>query len=112
VSGTAIEHSATATLRFILHKGKTISAPRAETATDYIVMGIDVDLNRAMRLAVQQAVDFLVTEMGMSPGDAYSLTSLAVSFNVEEAVNGTQVISGRIPKQIFQKEFLLKRGLP
>jgi acetamidase/formamidase len=110
VSGTAIEHSATATFRFVLHKGKTISAPRAETATDYIVMGIDEDLNRAMRLAVQQAVDFLVAEMGMAAGDAYHLTSLAVDFNVEEAVNGTQVISGRIPKRIFHKEFFLKRG--
>jgi acetamidase/formamidase len=111
VSGTAIEHSATATMRFILHKGKTISAPRAETATDYVVMGIDVDLDRAMRLAVHQAIEFLVNEMGMTAGDAFSLASLAVRFNVEEAVNGTQVISGRIPKHIFSKEFLQKRDV-
>jgi acetamidase/formamidase len=110
VSGTAIEHSATATFRFVLHKDKKISAPRAETATDYIVMGIDVDLDRAMRLAVQQAVDFLVAEMGMTAGDAFSLTSLAVDFNVAEAVNLTQVIVGKIPKRIFDKEFLQKRS--
>jgi acetamidase/formamidase len=112
VSGTAIEHSATATFRFVLHKKKRISGPRAETATDYLVMGIDADLNRAMRLAVQHAVDFLVDEMGMTAGDAYSLASLAVDFNVSEAVNGTQVIIGKIPKRIFHKEFFLKRAGP
>ena len=101
VDGTAVEHSLTPTLRFVVHKGKLISAPRAETATHYMVMGIDLDLDRALRIAVQEAVDFLVAEKGLTPGDAYAIVSVAADFRITEAVNLTQVVTGMIPKRIF-----------
>jgi acetamidase/formamidase len=47
VSGAAIEQSLSGVFRFILHKGKTIPAPRAETDTHYILMGIDTDQSDA-----------------------------------------------------------------
>jgi acetamidase/formamidase len=100
VSGTAIEHSLTGVFRFIVHK-KTIAGPRAETDTHYIMMGIDLDLDRAMRLAVQEVVTFLVEQKGMEPGYAYSLASIAVDFHVGEAVDQTQIVTGKIPKSIF-----------
>lgn len=103
VNGTAVEHSLTGTFRFILHKGKSISLPRAETATYDIVMGIDVDLDRAMRIAVQQAVDFLVQEKGLTAADAYTLASIACDFHVAEAVDLTQVVVGKIPKDVFRR---------
>jgi acetamidase/formamidase len=102
VSGTAIEHSLTGTFRFIVHKGKAIAGPRAEDATHYIMMGIDLDLDRAMRLAVQDVVNFLVSEKGLAPGYAYSLASIAVDFHVGEAVDQTQIVTGKIPKAIFR----------
>ena len=101
VSGTAIEHSLTGVFRFVLHKGKSIPGPRAETPTHYVMMGIDLDLDRAMRLAVQEVVNFLVAEKGLEPGYAYSLASVAVDFHVGEAVDQTQVVTGKIPKAIF-----------
>jgi acetamidase/formamidase len=101
VSGTAIEHSLTGTFRFIVHKGRTIPGPRAEDDTHYIMMGIDLDLDRAMRLAVQDVVNFLVQEKGLAPGYAYSLASIAVDFHVGEAVDQTQIVTGKIPKSIF-----------
>jgi acetamidase/formamidase len=101
VSGTAIEQSLTGVFRFILHKGRTLSGPRAETDTHYIMMGIDLDLDRAMRLAVQEVVAFLMSEKGLAPGYAYSLASIAVDFHVAEAVDQAQVVTGRIPKSIF-----------
>lgn len=101
VSGTAIEHSLTGVFRFILHKGRVTSIPWAETDTHYIMMGIDLDLDRAMRIAVQEVVDFLVREKGMQPGHAYSLASVAVDFHVGEAVDQTQIVTGKIPKSIF-----------
>jgi acetamidase/formamidase len=101
VSGNALEQSLTGVFRFILHKGKTITAPRAENATHYIVMGIDVDLDRSMRLAVAEAVKFLVEEKKLAPAKALSLCSLAVDFHVAEAVDGRQVIAGKIPKELF-----------
>jgi acetamidase/formamidase len=102
VSGTAIEHSLTGTFRFVVHKGKTIRTPRAEDATHYILMGIDLDLDRAMRLATQEVVLFLVEEKGLTLDKAYSLASIAVDFHVAEAVDQTQIITGKIPKNIFK----------
>ena len=101
VSGTAIEHSLTGVFRFVLHKGKSIPGPWAETPTHYVMMGIDLDLDRAMRLAVQEVVNFLVAEKGLEPGYAYSLASIAVDFHVGEAVDQTQIVTGKIPKAIF-----------
>jgi acetamidase/formamidase len=101
VSGNALEQSLTAVFRFVLHKGKAITAPRAETVTHHIVMGIDVDLDRAMRLAVAEAVAFLVEEKKLTRAQALSLCSLAVDFHVAEAVDGRQVIAGKIPKELF-----------
>jgi acetamidase/formamidase len=101
VSGTAIEHSLTGVSRFIVHKAKPLAGPRAETDTHYIMMGTDLDLDRAMRLAVQDVVKFLVEVKGLEPGYAYSLASVACDFRVAEAVDQTQIVTGHIPKAIF-----------
>jgi acetamidase/formamidase len=103
VDGTAIEQSLTGTFRFILHKGKTIPLPRAETKTHYVMMGIDMDLNRAMRIATQEVVNFLVAEKGLAPGEAYALASIACDFHVAEAVDLTQLVVGKVPKHIFKE---------
>jgi acetamidase/formamidase len=104
VSGNALEQSLTGVFRFVVHKGKTITAPRAENATHYIVMGIDVDLDRSMRLAVAEAVKFLVEEKGLTPAKALSLCSVGVDFHVAEAVDGRQVVAGKIAKSMFLKK--------
>ena len=101
VSGTAIEQSLSGLFRFVLHKGETISGPRAETDTHYILMGIDLDLDRALQMAVREVVSFLVDEKGLTPAKALSLASIAVDFHVAEAVDLTQVVSGWIPKSLF-----------
>jgi acetamidase/formamidase len=101
VSGNALEQSLSGVFRFIVHKGKSITGPRAETSTHYILMGIDIDLDRAMRLAVLEVVNFLVKEKGLTPAKALSLASIAVDFHVAEAVDLTQLVSGRIPKSLF-----------
>jgi acetamidase/formamidase len=104
VSGTAIEHSLSGVFRFVLHKGKTIEWPRAEDATHYMMMGIDHDLNRAMRLATLEVVKFLVEEKGLTPAKAFSLASIGVDFHAAEVVDGTQLIVGKIAKDLFLKK--------
>ena len=101
VSGTAIEQSLTGTFRFVLHKGRSIDGPRAETETHHILMGIDLDLDRALRKAVVEVVDFLVETEGLTRSSAFSLASIAVDFRVAEAVDLTQVVSAFIPKRVF-----------
>ena len=54
-----------------------------------------------MRKAVQETVNFLVEEKGLTQAKAFSLASIAVDFRVAEVVDGTQVITGNIPKSLF-----------
>jgi acetamidase/formamidase len=104
VDGTAIETSLKPTFQFIVHKGKGATAknPRAETATHHIAIGMDKDLNLALKNAVQEAVDFLMQEKGLDARAAYALASVAIDFRVAEAVNLVQVVYGMIPKAIFK----------
>lgn len=101
VSGTAIEHSLSGVFRFIVHKGQTLDFPRVETKTDYIIMATDTDLNRAMRKATLAVVKFLVTEKGLTEARAFSLASIAVDFHAAEVVDYQQLISAKIPKNLF-----------
>ena len=101
VSGTAIEQSLSGVFRFAVHKDRTIAAPRAEDDEYYMIMGIDLDLDRAARHATWEVVNFLGEERGMSPAAALSLASIAVDFRVSEVVDLTQVVTGYIPKNIF-----------
>jgi acetamidase/formamidase len=105
VNGTAIEASLTATLQFVVHKGagKAMFWPRAEDATYYYAMGMDLDLNVAMKNAVQETVNFLRQTKGLSAADAYSLASIGVDFRVAEAVDAVQMVYGMIPKKLFRQ---------
>jgi len=106
VNGTAIEASLTPVFQFFVHKakGKNLKWPRAETPTHYISMGIDKDLNLALKSAVQETVDFLMQEKGLDAKTAYAIASIAVDFRVAEAVNLNQMVYGMIPKNLFVKE--------
>jgi acetamidase/formamidase len=66
-------------------------------------MGMDLDLNVAMRHATRETVDFLQAQFALSPADAYALASIAVDFRVAEAVDSVQMIHGMIPKKLFKK---------
>lgn len=106
VNGTAIEISLTPTLQFMLHKGAgtRMKWPRAEDAAHYYSMGMDADLDTALKHAVQETVDFLQDHAGLSAADAYALASLSVDFRVGEAVNNTKMVYGMIPKKMFGKK--------
>jgi acetamidase/formamidase len=104
VNGTAIEASLSATLQFIVHKGagRAMRWPRAEDAANYYTMGMDLNLDAAMREATRETVEFLQERFGLTPADAYSLASIGVDFRVAEAVDSTQVIYATIPKKLFK----------
>lgn len=101
VSGTAIEQSLEGTFRLTVRKDMSLDGPRAENATHHMLMGIDLDLDRAARHATWEVVDFLVEEKGLTPAKALSLASIAVDFRVSEVVDLTQVVTGFVPKAIF-----------
>ena len=102
VDGGAIEISLKPTLQFIVHKKKLIKQPRVETATDYLTTGLSTDLNEATGIALQEAVDFLQAEKGMSAAEAYALCSLAVDLGIGEAVDIVNLVYAKIPKNVFK----------
>lgn len=102
VTITALETSLTGRFQFMLHKGKALKWPRAETPTHYIAMGLDEDLSKATKLAVREAIAFLVEEKGLSRDDAYMLASVAVDFEITQLVDGTKGVHAMIPKTIFK----------
>jgi acetamidase/formamidase len=104
VSGTAIEHSLGGMMRFVLHKNTGLQWPRVENKDYYILMGMDWDLDRAMRNAVIEVVKFLTEEKGLTDAKAFSLASIGVDFVASEVVDQTQIVSGFIPKKYFLKK--------
>ena len=41
---------------------------------------------------------------GLTPEDAYMLSSVAVDFNITQVVDGVKGVHGMIPKEIFKKK--------
>lgn len=105
ITGTAIETANTAVLTFILHKGKTLKMPRAETPTHYIAFGLDPDLENAMQQAVDEAVSYINDITGWEGSDkALPLASMNVDFRVTQIVDMTKGIHAMIPKSIFKQK--------
>jgi acetamidase/formamidase len=99
---TALETSLVGTFEFRVRKDLHLKAPRGETPTHFISMGLNPDLTEALKMAVREAIDFLVTEKHLSREDAYMLCSAGVDFNVTQAVDGTKGVHAMIPKSIFK----------
>jgi acetamidase/formamidase len=99
---TALETALTGTFTFVVRKDMHLKWPRGETPTHYIAMGIDEDVRMAAKLAVLEAIDFLVTVKQLSREDAYMLCSVGVDFNMTQLVDGTKGVHAMIPKSIFK----------
>jgi acetamidase/formamidase len=99
---TAMETSLVGTFQFVLRKDMHLKWPRGETPTHYIAMGLNEDLTEAGKLAVREAIDFLVNEKHLSREDAYMLSSVAVDFNITQAVDDVKGVHAMIPKSIFK----------
>jgi len=100
---TAIETSLKGNLQFLVHKGKKINWPRAETATHIIAMGCDRDLNAATHIAVREMIHYLMEEKRLSQADAYMLCSVAADVNITQLVDGNVGVHVLLPKNIFVK---------
>lgn len=98
---TGLETSLVGTLQIIVRKDMRLTWPRGETPTHWIAMGTDSSLVVATKTAVRQAIEFLVTEKGLSKDDAYMLASVACDVEITQLVDGTVGVHVMIPKRIF-----------
>jgi acetamidase/formamidase len=103
VGGSAIETSLKGEIQVVLHKGKTIRLPRAETPTEYMTMGFHEDLDEAVKIATREMLDWIVEMKGISREDAYLLASVAMDLRVTQVVDGTKGIHAVIAKSIFAR---------
>jgi acetamidase/formamidase len=102
VDQTAIETSLRGRLQLTVRKDMRLKWPRAETPTDYISMATDPDLVVATKTAIQEMVDFLVSEKKLTRHQAYQLVSIAGNVAVTQLVDKPNLgVHVRLPKSIF-----------
>jgi len=99
---TAIESGLRGRFQFIVRKDMKITWPRAETPTHWIVMGLNPNLEEAMKMAVRETILFITQRFPkLTREEAYMIASVAVDYHVTQVVDGTKGIHGMIPKAIF-----------
>jgi len=99
---TAIETGLRGKFQFIVRKDLRLLWPRAETPTHWIVMGLNPDLDEAMKIAVRETIDFIAKRFPhLTREEAYMIASVATDYHVTQVVDGTKGIHGMIPKAIF-----------
>jgi acetamidase/formamidase len=99
---TAIETGLRGKFQFIVRKDMKITWPRAETPTHWIVMGLNPNLEEAMKMAVRETILFLTQRFPkLSREEAYMIASVAIDYHVTQVVDGTKGVHAMIPKAIF-----------
>jgi acetamidase/formamidase len=102
VDQTAIETSLRGRIQLTVRKDMKLKWPRAETATDFISMATDPDLAIATKAAIQEMVDFLVSEKKLSRHQAYQLVSIAGNVAITQLVDKPNLgVHVKLPKSIF-----------
>lgn len=109
VALTAVEGSLRATLRVTVLKfgqrgypsARPITTPFAETPDYWIPIGLDADLNEAMKKAVRNAVDYLSLNHHLTRAEALAYLSAATDFEVSQAVDRTKGVHALIRKRDF-----------
>ena len=109
---TGLEAPMYASLRFTLHKGRSIPSPqfrppaplppRVDSAPFYATTGVGGDLFAASQDAIRAMVDHIHQTYDLTPVDAYLLCSLAVDLKISEIVDaGQYIVSALLPEAVF-----------
>ncbi|MDQ8727683.1 acetamidase/formamidase family protein [Bradyrhizobium sp. LHD-71] len=97
---TAIETALRGKFILRLRKDLRFTYPRAETATHYMTMAMDPDLDQCVVKALRDMIVLLGEKRNLSREDAYTLCSLAADLRVTQTVNGSKGIHCMIAKSI------------
>ena len=97
---TAIETALQGRFRLTLRKDTQLAYPRAETASHYMTMAMDPDLDQCVVRALRDMIALLGEKRNLSREDAYTLCSLAADLRVTQTVNGSKGIHCMIEKSI------------
>lgn len=78
-----------------------LEMPFGETADYWLPIGLNADLDEAMKQAVREAIEFLHGELGMTRAVAYAYMSAATDYVVSQVVDRTKGVHARILKKHF-----------
>jgi acetamidase/formamidase len=73
-------------------KGRSLVWPRIETATHWITMGADPDLNRALEILRTETVALLVEQRRIAPADAEAWLRTYSDCRIAEVVNQSKLV--------------------
>jgi acetamidase/formamidase len=99
---TALETCLRGTFEMVLHKGMTLSMPRAVTPTHYIALGMNEDLDDAAKQALREMISWLVAMKGWTRSEAYVFCSLACDLHVTQLVDGNKGIHAMVRRELVQ----------
>ncbi len=102
VALTAIECSLTPTFELIVHKDMELTTPMGETEDAWYAVGLDQDLDEAMKKSVREYLRIANEKYGLTKPDALLFGSAAIDFEVSQVVDIVKGIHGVIPKQLFE----------
>lgn len=83
-------------------EGSAFSWPIVEDSKQWMIIGLNVDLFEAMKIAAKNAIDFLVRTQGLSAEESYQFLSMVGDFEIAEAVNVIKNVTVHIPKEPFK----------
>jgi acetamidase/formamidase len=109
VALTALEASLRTSFRLtVLKQGDSViprsgefKQPFGETKDFWIPVGLDADLDEAMKEAVRESIGFLTEKLGMDRATAYAYLSAATDYEVSQVVDKTKGIHALIRKKDF-----------
>jgi acetamidase/formamidase len=81
-----------------------LDVPFGESADFWIAVGLNADLNQAMKQAVRESIAFLSGELGMPEAVAYAYLSAATDYVVSQVVDRTKGVHARIQKAHFVEQ--------
>ena len=99
VCTTAIETALKGRFRLTVRKDLRLDYPQAETATHYITMGMDPDLDLCAEMALRNMIKLIVDKSNISKSDAYTLCSLVSDLRVTQVVNGCKGVHMLLKKK-------------
>ena len=103
VALTAIECSLTPTFELVVHKDMKLNTPMGETPDAWLAIGLDKDLDEAMKKSVRESLRIIEEKYGLTKQDALLLGSAAIDFEVSQVVDIVKGIHGVISKDLLKK---------
>jgi len=98
VSGVALECPIeSAELTLSLREDLSFTAPRANTASGWITIGLHEDLNTAALLALDPMLDLICERFDIHRKDALALASVVVDLRITQIANGVHGVHAVLP---------------